>query len=90
MEKLLTEGGLAVDRLFKTESYATCQYHVDDASGIFDNAVAGPMMRNFGEDGIRDKAKALFVKRLGAMAGPDGMMHEDLRFYVGIGRKIET
>jgi ubiquinone/menaquinone biosynthesis C-methylase UbiE len=88
LEKLLTDGGLVVERVSTTESYATSKHHIDDATLLFDRAVAGPMMRNFGVDGIRAKAEALFLQRFKTMAGTDGVVHQDVSFYVGIGKKM--
>jgi 2-polyprenyl-3-methyl-5-hydroxy-6-metoxy-1,4-benzoquinol methylase len=88
LEKLLVEAGLVIDRVFLTKSYGSSQFHLDDASQMFETAVTSPMMRNFGQDGIKEKAKALFLEKFGELAGQDGIVHSDVSFYIGIGKKV--
>ena len=62
-------------------------HKAEDGPEMFEKTVASPIFRNFGEPATRDKAKALFSKRFEEMAGEDGLVHEEVRFYMGIARK---
>ena len=45
------------------------------------------MFRIHGDSTIKEKAKTLFVEKLKDMAGSDGMVHEEVRFYMAIALK---
>lgn len=49
--------------------------------------MASPQFRSFGDEEITEKARGLFVERFGEMAGEDGVVREEVRFYMGIARK---
>ena len=88
LEQLFTQAGLNVERVFRTEAYVTDDYDVSAAGEVFDKAVAGPMFRNFGQPAaVKEKAKRLFVERFAAMAGSDGLVHDEVGCYMGIARK---
>ena len=87
LRKLLIDAGLIVERVYKSEAYETFEYKAGDGHEIFEKTVANPMFRNIGEPAIKDKAKKLFVDKIRGMAEEDGMVHEEVRFYMGIARK---
>ena len=62
-------------------------HKAEDGPEMFEKTVASPIFRNFGEPATRDTAKALFSKKFEEMAGEDGLVHEEVRFYMGIARK---
>ncbi len=87
LRKLLSDAGLNVEQVYKSEACAMVDHEAGDGPEIFEKTVASPMFRNFGEPATRDRAKALFSKKFGEMAGGDGLVHEEVRFYMGIARK---
>lgn len=87
LRTLLTEAGLVVERILMTGPYEAQDYAVDSGPELFEKAIAGPMMRDFGEDGIRDRAKARFVEKFKEMAGENGAVHCEVKYYFGIARK---
>ncbi len=87
LRKLLSNAGLKVEQVYKSEAYAIVDHKAGDGPEIFEKTVASPMFRNFGEPTTRDKAKALFSKKFEEMAGEDGLVHEEVRFYMGIASK---
>lgn len=87
LEMILIEAGLTVDQIIVTEPYEAREYDINAGSQIFEKAIASPMLRNFGKDTIRKKAKALFIKKFTEMAGSNRVVHEDVRMYIGIASK---
>ncbi|CAF9911756.1 hypothetical protein IMSHALPRED_010565 [Imshaugia aleurites] len=87
LRKVLSDAGLEVEQVYTSEAYSMVDYKAEDGPEIFEKTVASPMFRNFGERATRDKAKALFSRKFEEMAGEDGLVHEEVRFYVGIARK---
>ena len=87
LRKLLSDAGLKVEQVYKSEAYAMVEHKAGVGPEVFEKTVCSPMFRNFGEPATRDKAKALFSKKFEEMAGEDGLVHEEVRFYMGIARK---
>ena len=87
LRKLLSDAGLKVEQIYKSKAYEILDHKAGDGPDIFEKAVAGPMFRNFGDLATKDKAKALFSEKFEEMAGEDGLVHEEVRFYMGVARK---
>lgn len=87
LAKLLTDAGLVLDRVFTTPPYQSKTYHVDSAAEVFAGAITSPMFRKFGDSSIKDRAEQLFIDRFRQMADPNGLVHEEARFHVGIAHK---
>ncbi|CAD6565558.1 MAG: hypothetical protein ASARMPRED_007327 [Alectoria sarmentosa] len=87
LRKLLSDAGLTVEQVYTSKAYETLEHKAGDGPEMFEKAVASPMFRNFGEPATKDKAKALFSKKFEEMAGEDGLVHEEVRFYMGIATK---
>ncbi|KAL6712733.1 hypothetical protein ACLMJK_009671 [Lecanora helva] len=87
LQRLFENIGLVVERVYTSGVYETRTFMVGEGPEIFEKTVASPMFRNFGDAATREKAKALFVKKLQARADGDGFVYEDVRFYFGVARK---
>ncbi|KAL8786516.1 MAG: hypothetical protein Q9213_002743 [Squamulea squamosa] len=87
LRQLFIDAGLVVEQVFETVAYEKRDYKVEDGPEVFENIVASPMFRIFGEPAIKEKAKKLFVDNFRNMAGEDGMVHEEVCFYMGVARK---
>ncbi|KAL8673508.1 MAG: hypothetical protein Q9168_002065 [Polycauliona sp. 1 TL-2023] len=87
LRDLLVDAGLIVEKVYKSDVCERKEYKVEEGAEIFEKTVANPMFRNFGENAVREKAKELFVARFREMAGEDGLVHEEVGFYMGIARK---
>ncbi|KAL8856239.1 MAG: hypothetical protein Q9178_007156 [Gyalolechia marmorata] len=87
LRQLFIDAGLVVEEVFETVAYETRDYKIEDGPEVFEKIIASPMFRLFGEPAIKEKAKGLFVDNFRNMAGEDGLVHEEVRFYMGIARK---
>ncbi|KAI4235514.1 MAG: hypothetical protein LQ349_003109 [Xanthoria aureola] len=87
LRQLFTDAGLTVEEVYASEVYETRDFQVEDGPNIFEKTVANPMFRVFGEPDVREKAKELFVEEFKGRAGPDGVVREEVKFYMGIARK---
>ncbi|EXJ62171.1 hypothetical protein A1O7_02604 [Cladophialophora yegresii CBS 114405] len=87
LEKLALDAGLVVQMVFETDVYAKTRYYGDDAGQIFDDAVGKAMFGNFGRAEIREQARGLFVQRFKDMAGPEGAIEEETRYWVMVATK---
>lgn len=87
LRQLFTDAGLTVEEVYPSEVYETRDYQVEDGPKFFEKTVANPMFRVFGAPDVREKAKELFVEEFKGRAGPDGVVREEVKFYMGIARK---
>ncbi|KAI4218519.1 MAG: hypothetical protein L6R36_008910 [Xanthoria steineri] len=87
LRQLFTDAGLTVEEVYPSEVYETRDYQVEDGPKLFEKTVASPMFRVFGEPDVSEKAKEMFVEEFRRRAGPDGVVHEEVKFYMGIARK---
>lgn len=85
--QLLIDAGLVVEELYESEVYETRDYNVEEGPQLFEKAVANPMFRVFGEPAVRDKAKEMFVEEFRGKAGEDGVVREEVGFYMWIAGK---
>lgn len=84
----LEGAGLVVKTVFLTESFQDRVYSVADAGEVFERAVSSPMFRNFGDSGVRDEAKRLFVKRFAEEAGAEGVLVDEAKMYLAVAYKL--
>ncbi|RHZ43253.1 class I SAM-dependent methyltransferase [Aspergillus thermomutatus] len=84
---LLREAGLVVERVYLSPVFQVKEYRVEQAGELFEQAVSGPMFRNFGWEGIRDEAKRLFVERFVEEAGQEGVLVDEAKMYIGVAVK---
>ncbi|KAL8993868.1 MAG: hypothetical protein Q9169_006023 [Polycauliona sp. 2 TL-2023] len=87
LRQLFVDAGLVVEEVYTSEVYETKEYNVEAAAQFFEETVANPMFRNFGESAVRETAKDLFVARFKEMADENGTVHEEVKFYMGIAKK---
>ena len=85
--KLFEDVGLEIEQAWESEVYGSTEINVEDAEGIFDKAVQNPMFANFGTEGVRDRARTEFVRRLKGLGGTEGRVREETRSWMCIGRK---
>ncbi|KAL8896858.1 MAG: hypothetical protein Q9192_002866 [Flavoplaca navasiana] len=83
LKQLFVDAGLVVEEVYESEGYETREYRVEDGAEVFEQS----MFRKFGDVEIKEKAKELFVARFRGMAGQDGVVGEEVRFYMRIARK---
>ncbi|GIJ85690.1 hypothetical protein Asppvi_004552 [Aspergillus pseudoviridinutans] len=84
---LLREAGLVVERVYLSPVFQVKEYRVEQAGELFEQAVSGPMFRNFGEGTVRDRAKRLFVERFVEEAGEEGVLVDEAKMYIGVAVK---
>ncbi|KAF4277306.1 hypothetical protein KXW40_003276 [Aspergillus fumigatus] len=84
---LLTEAGLEVEKVYVSPVFQVKEYRVEQAGELFEQAVSGPMFRNFGVGSVRDKAKRLFVERFVEEAGEEGVLVDEAKMYIGVAVK---
>ncbi|KAI4231305.1 MAG: hypothetical protein LQ349_005700 [Xanthoria aureola] len=87
LRQLFTDAGLTVEEVYASEVYETRDYQAEDGPKLFEKTVANPMFRVFGEPDVREKAKELFVEEFKGRAGLDGVVREEVKFYMGVARK---
>ncbi|KAL8769046.1 MAG: hypothetical protein Q9209_004832 [Squamulea sp. 1 TL-2023] len=85
--QLFMDAGLVVEQVYETEAYETRDYNIEDGPEVFEKTIASPMFRIFVESAVKEKAKGLFVESFRHRAGENGMVHEEVRFYMGVARK---
>ncbi|KAL9012202.1 MAG: hypothetical protein Q9180_009120, partial [Flavoplaca navasiana] len=83
LKELFTDAGLVVEEVYESEGYETREYRVEDGAEVFEQS----MFRKLGDLEIKEKAKELFVERFREMADEDGVVREEVRFYIGIARR---
>ncbi|KAL2423235.1 hypothetical protein ABEF95_001989 [Exophiala dermatitidis] len=82
LEQLMVDAGLNVQKIFETGAYVTTHYDQRSAPELFDQAVEKSMYKVFGREPVRAKAKALFLKHFTDIAGDEGVVSEECRFWV--------
>ncbi|KAL8799663.1 MAG: hypothetical protein Q9182_005733 [Xanthomendoza sp. 2 TL-2023] len=87
LRRLFVDAGLVVEGVYLSEVYERREYKVEHGADVFEKTVANPQFRNFGDEEVRGKAKGLFVERFRELADGDGVVREEIRFYMGIARK---
>jgi ubiquinone/menaquinone biosynthesis C-methylase UbiE len=85
--KLFEDAGLEVEQVWESEVYGSREIDVEDAEGIFEEAVQSPMFANFGREGVRDRALIEFTRRLRELGGTEGKLREETKLWMCIGRK---
>jgi hypothetical protein len=87
LKALLVGAGLRVEIVILSETFAVREYKTAEAPEIFEQAVDGPMFRNFGHPAMRDKAKQPLVAKFAEEAGSAGVMMNELKSYIGVAYK---
>ena len=88
LEKLFIDTGLAIEQSLVADEYGSAiVFEAEQAGGIFDKLAASAFGKALGVGEEREKAKKLFVDRLGQKAGWDGMVREEGGFYVVVGKR---
>jgi ubiquinone/menaquinone biosynthesis C-methylase UbiE len=86
LAELLREAGLEVERVYLSPVLQVKEHKVEQAGDLFEQAVSGPMFRNFGVGRVRDEAKRLFVQRFVGEAG-EGVLVDEAKMYIGVAVK---
>ncbi|KAI9043038.1 class I SAM-dependent methyltransferase [Aspergillus affinis] len=86
--KLLWDSRLRVETVFLTKCYQTREYTTQKAPETFEQAVASPMYRNFGEPSVREEAKRLFVEAFEQEAGAEGVLLDEAKMYMAVAYKL--
>jgi SAM-dependent methyltransferase len=87
LAELLREAGLEVERVYLSPVFQVKEHKVEQAGDLFEQAVSGPMFRNFGVGSVRDQAKRLFVERFVEEAGEEGVLVDEAKMYIGVAAK---
>ena len=87
LRKLFVDAGLVVEQVYTSDAYETREYGVEDGGEVFEKIVESPNFRNFGMPAVREKAREVFLEEFRGMADSDGVVREELRFYMGIAKK---
>jgi SAM-dependent methyltransferase len=87
LAELLREAGLEVERVYLSPVFQVKEHKGEQAGDLFEQAVSGPMFRNFGVGSIRDQAKRLFVERFVEEAGEEGVLVDEAKMYIGVAVK---
>ncbi|KAF4201775.1 hypothetical protein CNMCM8927_001048 [Aspergillus lentulus] len=87
LANLLREAGLVVERVYLSPVFQVKEYKAEQAGELFEQAVSGPMFRNFGAGSVRDEAKRLFVQRFVEEAGEEGVLVDEAKMYIGVAVK---
>ena len=82
-KELFVDAGLVVEEVYESDGYETREYRVEDGAEVFQQS----MFRKLGDLETKEKAKELFVERFREVADEDGVVREEVRFYMGIARK---
>jgi ubiquinone/menaquinone biosynthesis C-methylase UbiE len=85
--KLFEDAGLEVEQAWESEVYGSKEIDVEDAEGIFEEAVQNPMFANFETEEVRGRARVEFIRRLKGLGGTEGKLREETRYWMCIGRK---
>jgi SAM-dependent methyltransferase len=92
VKPLLSNAELDDSETFVTESYDGSVLDARNAGDIFEGIVGKEwfegVYREFNKEGTKERAKELFREELEKLAGPDGMVMEDRRFTMAIGKKV--
>lgn len=88
LERLLASAGLDVRTVFMSKTFQVREYTNAEAPQVFEQAVASPMFRNFGDASVRDEAKRLFVERFAEEAGSAGMLLDEAKMYIGVAYRL--
>ncbi|KAL9023535.1 MAG: hypothetical protein Q9180_008194, partial [Flavoplaca navasiana] len=83
LKQLFVDDGLVIEEVYESEGYETREYDLEDGAEVFEQS----MFRKLGDLEVKEKAKELFVERFREMADQDGVVREEVRFYMGIARK---
>jgi hypothetical protein len=81
---------LVVQRVYVSPVFQVKEDKVEQAGELFEQAVSGPMFRNFGEGGVRDRAKRLIVERSVEEAGEEGVLVDEVKMYIGVSASRDT
>ncbi|KAI9845906.1 MAG: hypothetical protein M1837_004442 [Sclerophora amabilis] len=85
--QLFRSVGLLSESVFVTKVYETTEYNVDDPSASFNKFARYAGVDEIRDARVRENIKLRFIEAVQRMAGPAKKLQEDVRFYVGIGRK---
>ena len=87
--KLLEDAGLEIEKAWESEAFLTKEIDVEDPERIFEETVRSPMFANFGREGVRDRARVEFVRRLKDrlrdLGGTEGKLKEETRLWMCTG-----
>ena len=85
--KVLEDAGLEVEKIWEGEVYESKMIDVDNAEGLFEEAVQSPMFANFGKEEVKGRARIEFIRRLKELGDTEGKVKEETRSWMCIGRK---
>ena len=98
---LLEEAGLEVERCWETGIWEGIPartvkggkegkgfWRKEEGGDVFEEMLTGGGMEGWKRESVREKAKEEFARRWSELAGDDGLVREEGRLYVGIGRKV--
>ncbi|MCJ1239524.1 hypothetical protein MMC14_007521 [Varicellaria rhodocarpa] len=85
--KVLEDAGLQIERIWEGEVYESKMIDVDNAEGMFEEAIQNPMFATFGREEVKDRARIEFAQRLKELGGTKGKVKEETRSWMCIGRK---
>lgn len=88
LKQRFLEAGLEIEDAWRAEGYNGGRAYQAGAAGErFDEMVEHEAWAAFREDGVRPRARKVFIDFYEARKGEDGMVREEDAFYVAIGRK---
>jgi len=81
--------GFKAEKLWESEVFGMEEIEAGSGKGeiMFEEAVRNPMFAGFGREGVKEKAKEAFVRRLGELGGVEGRVKQQTRFWMCIAKK---
>ena len=88
LKELLESAGLSA-RVFKSKVYGSKSYDKTGGLEVLDGFLNGSFAPMFRDERFRPTARELFLAEFDSRANAQGMLKDDIQFYVGIGTKSE-
>ncbi|MCJ1458911.1 hypothetical protein MMC28_009287 [Mycoblastus sanguinarius] len=89
LKRLFEDAGLEIVRAWEADGYdGSAQYKGGTAGESFGKCIKSEAWAAFGKDGVREKAREAFVRRVEARMAGDRVVREEDAFYVVVGRKV--
>ena len=82
------QAGLVTEKLFVNRAYGGRIYKKDKLEGWFECTVAVLMYADFRRPSVVETVKVKWLKEFQALADEESNVHEEIKFFVGIARKV--
>lgn len=89
LEQVFIDAGFEVERSWKAPGYVPGkEYQADEAGELFDKWTGQYFCKAFGEDGVREEARRMFMEKFEAAKEAGRVVGGEDAFYMVIGRKV--